>query len=188
MEPDKSWSSVLSYKGRTEKGQSVHACLVRTDWEQLCFRASSLRHGASCRFLPEVKTGLNHLVRILRFDDGISWIARVPLKPASEKSVLSLQSEVPTMRLVRQRTSIPVPRVYTYEVDEQNPVNAAFILMEAVSGMFAVDSDGGYEVHYGQVPLDRRSMFYPAMAKIQVRAIESSFLLIIKKPCHESSK
>ena len=110
-EPDKSWSNVLSYKERTEKGQSVRACLVRTDWEQLCLRASTLRHGASCRFLPEVETGLNQLVRILRFDDVINRIARVPLKPASEKSVFSLQSEVATMRLVRQRTSIPVPRV-----------------------------------------------------------------------------
>lgn len=57
--------------------------------------------------------------------------------------------------------------------------------MEAVSGMSAVDSDGRHEVHYGQVPLDRRSMFYPAMAKIQVRATESSFLLMTKNPFHQ---
>ncbi|KAM4064931.1 hypothetical protein HRG_004719 [Hirsutella rhossiliensis] len=73
------------------------------------------------------------------------------------------------MTLIRRRTSIPVPTVYAYEVDTRNPTSAAFILMQVVSGNVATDSDGGYEVHQGQIPLHRRPPFYLAAAKIQVQ-------------------
>ncbi|RDA87745.1 hypothetical protein CP532_1778 [Ophiocordyceps camponoti-leonardi (nom. inval.)] len=149
--------------------RSVNECLTRTNWDQLCLLASSLRQGVPCRVLPELKNGLNHLVRLLSFDDGTTWIARVRLRASTQESALVLQSEVDTMTLIHQRTSIPIPTVYAYEVDTRNPTNAAFILMQFVPGNVATDSDGGYKVHQGQVPLYRRPSFYLAAAKIQVQ-------------------
>ncbi|GAB0137239.1 hypothetical protein EsDP_00005515 [Epichloe bromicola] len=168
MPSDTTWRKVCSYPLDTHIGRSVHKCLVRTNWDQLCLLASSLRQGVPCRVLPELKNGLHHLVRLLKFDDGTTWIARVRMHTDTQESALILQSEVDTMTLIRQRTGIPVPTVYAYEVDTRNPTSAAFILMQVVSGNAAIDSDGGYEVHQGQIPLHRRPAFHLAAAKIQV--------------------
>lgn len=168
MPSDTTWRKICSYSLYTCVGRSVRECLERTDWDQLCLLASSLRQGVPCQVLPELKNGLHHLVRLLVFDDGTTWIARVRMNTATQDSALILQSEVDTMTLIRQRTSIPVPTVYAYEVNTRNPTCAAFILMQVVSGNVATDSDGGYEVHQGQIPLHQRPPFYLAAAKIQV--------------------
>ncbi|RDA90276.1 hypothetical protein CP533_1502 [Ophiocordyceps camponoti-saundersi (nom. inval.)] len=169
MPLDTTWREISSYPLDTYIGRSVHECLARTKWDQLCLLASSLRQGVPCRVLPELRNGLHHLVRLLAFDDGTTWIARVRMKASTQDSALLLQSEVDTMTLIRQRTAIPVPTVYAYEVDTSNPTGAAFILMQVISGNVATDCDGGYEVHRAQIPLHRRPSFHLAAAKIQVQ-------------------
>ncbi|KAH3545720.1 hypothetical protein KXW20_007682, partial [Aspergillus fumigatus] len=51
------------------------------------------------------------------------------------------------MELVRARTDIPVPRVFGFELDDANPVRAAFILMDFLPGSSAMDAEGGYDAH-----------------------------------------
>ena len=46
----------------------------------------------------------------------------------------SLLSEVQTMQYILDHSEIPVPQVYDYELDPENPVNFRFIIMEAVIG------------------------------------------------------
>ncbi|EQK97880.1 Protein kinase-like domain protein [Ophiocordyceps sinensis CO18] len=169
MPSDTTWRKICSYPLDTCIGRSVHECLARTNWDQLCLLASSLRQGVPCRVLPELKNGLHHLVRLLAFDDGTTWIARVRMHTITQDSAFILQREVDTMTLIRQRTSIPVPTIFAYEVDTRNPTGAAFILMQTISGNVATDSDGGYEVHQGQIPLHRRPPFHLAAAKIQLQ-------------------
>jgi hypothetical protein len=61
-----------------------------------------------------------------------------------------------------------VPQIYGYELDDANPVGAAFILMEFLPGSSAMDAAGGYDVHRGRVPVEWRGAFYREMASIQV--------------------
>ncbi|KNG83431.1 hypothetical protein ANOM_009700 [Aspergillus nomiae NRRL 13137] len=53
------------------------------------------------------------------------------------------------MDLVRARTNRPIPKVFGYEVNDENIVDFAFILMEFLPGSSAMDADGGYESHHG---------------------------------------
>ncbi|CEL03983.1 hypothetical protein ASPCAL05117 [Aspergillus calidoustus] len=73
------------------------------------------------------------------------------------------------MELVRARTDIRVPEIYGYETNDDNSVHAAFILMEFLPGSSAMDANGGYEVHQGQFPLEKRVVFFKEVANIQVQ-------------------
>lgn len=73
------------------------------------------------------------------------------------------------MVLVRERTRIPVPRVFGYRVDDRHPVGVAFMLTEFFPGNVAIDLDGGYAAHQGQIPYEHRQDFYTSVAQIQVR-------------------
>ncbi|CZT42580.1 uncharacterized protein RSE6_02504 [Rhynchosporium secalis] len=73
------------------------------------------------------------------------------------------------MALMRERTKIPLPQVFGYEIDDSNPTGVAFMLMELLPGNVAMDADGDYEAHRGQIPLQRRDGFYASAAHVQVQ-------------------
>jgi len=110
--------------------------------------------------------GCNNLVRILVFEDGSRWIARLRLpsidsdETAEVKSAL-LQREIDCMRLVKERTSVPVPAVLGYDTSAENAIGAPSMLMEYIPGNVAVDlqQDG--------VPPAHQSSFYVEMARLQ---------------------
>ncbi|KIL90360.1 hypothetical protein FAVG1_06091 [Fusarium avenaceum] len=58
----------------------------------------------------------------------IARFARVKGNDAKEKS------EVATIRYLKQHTSIPVPEIYLQDLDPENNVGAAFVLMERLPG------------------------------------------------------
>ena len=73
----------------------------------------------------------------ISFDDGVEWIAKCPRSNAvklPEVRRLMLESEVATLRLVRERTTIPVPQVFAWNSSDENPVGTAYIIMSRASG------------------------------------------------------
>ncbi|KAH7317583.1 hypothetical protein BKA65DRAFT_557002 [Rhexocercosporidium sp. MPI-PUGE-AT-0058] len=70
------------------------------------------------------------------------------------------------MALMGERTKIPLPQVFGYEIDDNNPIGVAFMLMELLPGNVAIDADGSYEAHRGQIPLERREGFYISAARV----------------------
>ncbi|KAF2466622.1 uncharacterized protein BDR25DRAFT_327975 [Lindgomyces ingoldianus] len=111
-----------------------------------------------------------HLIRLLQFTDGEQWIARIQLDASTQESAARLRSEIGTMDLIRERSTIPVPKVYGYELFDNNShgTGVAFMLIECFSGNAAMDLDGGYETHRGNILPERKPDFFRAMAEIQV--------------------
>lgn len=68
----------------------------------------------------------------LTMKDGFQLIARLPY-PSTQPKRLAVASEVATMTLVRSH-DIPVPVIYGYSTNNDNPVGAEYILMEKVKG------------------------------------------------------
>ncbi|KAK3681685.1 hypothetical protein B0T22DRAFT_531107 [Podospora appendiculata] len=93
--------------------------------------------------------GLYHLVRLISFEDGTRWVARIQLGGSTEGKAKKMQHEVDMMSLV-----------YGYETYDSNPTGVAFMLMEFIPGNVAMDADGGHEVHRGNIRLNRREAFY----------------------------
>jgi isoamyl acetate esterase len=78
--------------------------------------------------------GMVNLVLEVSFSDGVYWVARSRHRQLHAKSVAILLSEIATMKTVKERTSIPVPQVFAYELSSSNPVGYPYILMECLEG------------------------------------------------------
>ncbi|RSL76145.1 hypothetical protein CEP51_010235 [Fusarium floridanum] len=81
--------------------------------------------------------GMNYHIEV-RFDDGITWIARIrrfnaTSPPAALRDYI-IQSEVATLMFLEQ-TGVPAPKVYDFALEHSgNPVGVGFILMEKLPG------------------------------------------------------
>lgn len=75
--------------------------------------------------------GFNRVIQIT-MDDDTQILARLPY-PSTEPRRLAVASEVATLSLLRAH-GLPVPRVYAYSTDAENPVGSEYIIMEKLSG------------------------------------------------------
>jgi hypothetical protein len=87
------------------------------------------------------------MVRILEFEDGARWVARLQLPSLSPDSTensaetmeMGERDEYVTMSAVRQGTSIPVPEVHAFEPKKHSDVKAPFMLMDCLPGNVGMD-------------------------------------------------
>ncbi|KAF5021907.1 hypothetical protein F66182_6055 [Fusarium sp. NRRL 66182] len=109
-------------------------------------RASHLRRGRPCSIPPlqydrairsSVMGGMNYHIEV-RFDDGVTWIARIRrFNATSPPRALRddiIQSEVATLMFL-EHTGVPAPKVYDFALEHpENPVGVGFILMDKLPG------------------------------------------------------
>ncbi|KAI0472818.1 kinase-like domain-containing protein [Xylariaceae sp. FL0804] len=128
-----------------------------------------------------------NLVRLLQFSDGTQWVARISLS-SSPADLAKLLNEINTMQLIKDRSTLPIPRVFAYEANTDNPVGVPFILMDFLPGNTGMDAAGGWEVHKGCIPLLYRQNFYRAIAKhhVELSALRSPKIGVIVK--HEDGE
>lgn len=182
--PGQNWKGTDFYPDGSPSRGLLDNCMKATNWEALCLYASTLNNSIECRILPNITNGQFHLVRLLEFENQSRWIARIQLRKSTERLAKKLQREVDAMAIVRERTNIPVPQVFGYEINDSNSVGAAFILMEFLPGNVAMDADGGYKTHNGEIPPQHKSNFYNKMAQVQV----STLILSSNNAMHLSDK
>lgn len=82
--------------------------------------------------------GCCNIVLEVSFSDGVYWIARIPhtsvTASAARRNTRDLQSEMATLRTIKERTSIPVPQVFNCAVFPDNEVGWPYMLMEYLPG------------------------------------------------------
>lgn len=163
-----SWIAVQDFLQGSDS-QTVD-CFRQTRWDELCRIASGLSGDLKCIALDQVTSGLNNIVRVLEFSDQTRWVARVHIRRSNPPTVNStkLNTEIATMQFIKENSDLPVPQVFAYEVDENNSVNAAFMLMELLPGIVAMDALGGRKAHRGIIPIEHRQNFYRSVAKSHV--------------------
>jgi hypothetical protein len=162
------WDRNSLFPGDTSHQELRKACTKAINWDALLEYASDHKNGTKCQVVPQSTMGSYHLVHLLRFEDGSQWIVKFQLNPSSLASAKELQSEIDTMSLIRSRTKLPVPEVFASDPQGQTSVGVPFVMMEYIPGVVAMDLDGGYEIHHGEIRADRKPIFYPAMASVQV--------------------
>ncbi|KAK9773057.1 hypothetical protein AB5N19_05763 [Seiridium cardinale] len=156
----------------------VNEYLARINWQELCSRASRLNQGHRCAALDLVNAGLNHVIRILEFQDSqhTRWVVSIPKDGPCEtkKRNFGLRAEVDVMMLLNEK-GLSIPRIFDYELNADNPVGAAFILMEFLPGNVAMDAFGGWESHRGLLPLEYRPKLYSGIATLQKKLASVRF-------------
>ncbi|KAF3286325.1 hypothetical protein TWF132_009013 [Orbilia oligospora] len=107
---------------------------LKINTAELAALAQSLR-GKSSTFGEKTSTAFDYGVEIL-FEDGVSWVAKVPKPWRSSHYNESMYSQISAWRYLKKHTSIPVPEVYyfAYDSDATNNVNASFMLYEKLPG------------------------------------------------------
>lgn len=55
----------------------VTHCLENTRWGGLCEICSSVRDGIACKVSDKFSIGTENLVRLVEFEDGVRWVARI---------------------------------------------------------------------------------------------------------------
>ncbi|RYC59629.1 hypothetical protein CHU98_g6582 [Xylaria longipes] len=82
--------------------------------------------------------GFNNVVLEVSFSDHVYWIAKIQHIPvdASEslENSMDILSEIATMRTAKDRTTIPVPQVFAFDVHPSNTVGYPYVLMEYIDG------------------------------------------------------
>ena len=82
--------------------------------------------------------GSFHILFPVVFNDGVKWLFKIPAVGYAghwnESAARSLKSEALTMRMIQQKTSIPVPTVHSYDSSLDNEFNCPFILMDFIDG------------------------------------------------------
>lgn len=73
------------------------------------------------------------------------------------------------MEFIKESSDLPVPKVFAYKLNNGNPAGVAYILMEVIPGIVAMDALGGREVHRGDIPAPYRQTFYRAVSRCHVR-------------------
>ncbi|KAG8161283.1 hypothetical protein KVR01_009547 [Diaporthe batatas] len=164
-----SWTTVHEFLQNSD--DETIACFNQVNWDQLCRIASDANHSLSCVALDQITSGLNNVVRQLEFSNKTRWAARVPIirsHPSYSYGKL-LQNEIATMQFIHDNSSLPVPQVFVYNTDMNNAAESAFMLIEMLPGIVAMDALGGHKVHHGVIPVEYRKPFYQSVAKCHVQ-------------------
>ncbi|SMQ47571.1 unnamed protein product [Zymoseptoria tritici ST99CH_3D7] len=97
--------------------------------------SKSAREVVAC----EKREGGFNRVFIVELDNGEKVVAKVPMRFAGPPA-LTTMSEVATLRYVKSKTSVPVPRVLAWSSKaESNHVGIEYIIMEHMSGVALTD-------------------------------------------------
>ena len=86
-----------------------------------------------------VTWGDYNVVFELCFSDGTFWVARIRICDGDEDFDTEMLSEIATVRLVSEKTSIPVPKLFTYDCKARNPFGFPYMLTSTLPGKILKD-------------------------------------------------
>lgn len=171
------WKDVDTYPWPALRQRHYHIANNVVNWDSLVVIAENARNQVSkCQLNPKIGWGGQHMIREVCFDDGISWIAKLPMGPISchdtghykfdpdfwtDQQAREMQIEADTMNFLATHSSIPVPRVHAAQTSCQNPVHLPYMLMDAVRGNSVKDM--GQEV-----PAQYMKKYLSSLAEIHV--------------------
>ena len=92
---------------------------------------TSRRGSRHCTISDRFACGSENILKELVFEDGVVWVARIPLEQQAPEVI---RSEVTTMCYVKAHTTIPIPEVMGYNDSTENSLSCQYILMEGVHG------------------------------------------------------
>lgn len=93
----------------------------------------------SCKvLLSSPEFGSYNILLPVRFRDGVQWFIKIPSNGSyeqwDEESSRALTSEVLTMKLLYNNSTLPVPRIHSFDATTANLVKAPFTLMDRIDG------------------------------------------------------
>ncbi|KAF5309253.1 hypothetical protein D9619_012694 [Psilocybe cf. subviscida] len=88
----------------------------------------------ACTVTPEPKVGAFNVVWFIDFADGIQWVFRTPSIEWNASMSRRMQSDIISMQLIQNNTTIPIPHIHEFSVVTENAFGRPYMLMERVKG------------------------------------------------------
>ena len=184
--PSESWKGVANELTSTAK--SAQETFQSLDFGGIEAHISRLRHGPAAKISDNFTNGSWNLIIEIVFEDNVVWITRIRLSkelPAHER--VMFENEVHVMQIIRSRTTIPVPEVYSWGSGKDNVFGAPFILMQGIPGRNFCN-DPCFDLMKYKV-LDQMASILIQLSLVRLPAIGSlndgdhvSFILVDGKP------
>ena len=120
-----------------KRSERVKQIISHGNWSFLC--AEAVRHNptsgvVTCTAnLTRLASGTFNVVFELSFSNNTFWVARIRIWDDGDFETEML-SEIATLMLVKERTSMPIPTVYTYNCHEGNAFGFPYMLMSTLPG------------------------------------------------------
>jgi hypothetical protein len=138
--PSSNWESGRYFP--PAESARLETFLAQLNLDALCTHAKDIHNRHYCTVRTDVYTrGQESIVLELKFGDDEYWVVRIRLPPRprprpsfSRKGQAEMESEIATMNYIKQNTSIPLPTVYGFDLDQDNTVGAEYVFMEALPG------------------------------------------------------
>ncbi|KAG5650543.1 hypothetical protein H0H81_011872 [Sphagnurus paluster] len=77
--------------------------------------------------------GAYNLAYPITLPDGRKWLARIPFPEYFDQP--SMESAMCTLRLICEKTTIPIPTIHAYDTSSENALGAPYILMDFAEGV-----------------------------------------------------
>ena len=108
-------------------------------FQSLVDHANSIRGRTDCSVdAHHFQCGKDHVIFVLNFTgDGAIWIARISLPLSAIEfniGIEEMKSEIATIRFIRANSTIPVPDVYGYNLEQDNQFGAPYVFLQALPG------------------------------------------------------
>lgn len=132
--PSARWTSLRDVEVESDFYRQVLNVVETADFAHLSSIALLRRQtpDLQCSIGKEFTAGRDHVVFEAAFSDGVFWIARIPFHALQDDK--TMLCEAATMRLVRERTTIPVPQVFEVQHTPNQPFKHPYMLMECMPG------------------------------------------------------
>ncbi|ROT39961.1 kinase-like protein [Sodiomyces alkalinus F11] len=126
---------MLDFIAQTRIRKARHHFIKEIKKDAVLRLASSHRNGDECDFFRPPTRGSFNMCYFVRFRDGEAWVVRIPIQPyLSFEAQQKIEREVATMRLVSERTTIPLPRIIASSLDGGVCEIPSFLILEYVQG------------------------------------------------------
>ncbi|KAF4980647.1 hypothetical protein FZEAL_3396 [Fusarium zealandicum] len=141
--PNCLWPGFAGLTIGSDKYKRIQLLLSSANFEHLKSRAIESRTRLESDLPPHIEcsidlthfaSGFNNLVLKLVFSDNVYWIARIPHQALNDADKTSMLSEIATMKIIQKRTTIPIPRVFDFEVSADQPFGYPWVFMEYLGG------------------------------------------------------
>ncbi|KAH5433184.1 hypothetical protein HBI32_055360 [Parastagonospora nodorum] len=150
--------------------EQLQARFRRFDIPSLQQAACQAVGAEKCISIEKIGEGNYNKAFRLEMEDGRKVIAKAPHPNAGPPSITTA-SEVATMEFARTVLNIPVPRVFAWSANEQNPVQAEYIIMEEARGSQL------HEV-WDELPLRKKVDVIRGIVDIERKLLSVSFDMI----------
>ncbi|KAH7304965.1 kinase-like domain-containing protein [Stachybotrys elegans] len=104
--------------------------------EDILNLASSYHNGDPCEFFRSSARGSSNVCFFVSFNSGDRWVVRVPMQPClSFDAKVKIDREVATMKILAERTTIPIPKVVAHSLSGRRRFGPPeYIILEYVEG------------------------------------------------------